>query len=357
MRTHDAIAVAPSSQPGTMTHRLDVRDLKVYFFLDEGILKAVDGVDFALGDKETVGVIGESGSGKTQFARALMRLVTKPGEIVKGSALLRRKDDSMIDLLGMEPDDPELRSIRGDDVAMIFQEPMTAFSPVHTVGAQISEMVALHTTLSRSQIRAHVEDLFRRVGISNPRQRFDEYPHQLSGGMRQRAMIAMALSCNPKVVLADEPTTALDVTIQAQILDLLMELRHSQDMAVIYITHNLAVVAEAVDRVYVMYLGKVVESAPTKRLFANPLMPYTRLLLRSIPRPGVRVDRLEVIKGTVPTPIDAPWQCPFFGRCPDAMPGKCDQAMPALVEYEPGHFARCFLHSDATEPEDEWTRI
>jgi len=337
--------------------RLEVRDLKTYFFLDEGILKAVDGVDFDLADRETVGVIGESGSGKTQFARSLMRLMTEPGEIVKGTALLRRKDDDIIDMLALEPDADELRSIRGNEIAMIFQEPMTAFSPVHTVGAQISEMVGLHTDLSKRQRRDHVVDLFRRVGIANPGQRFDEYPHQLSGGMRQRAMIAMALSCNPKVVLADEPTTALDVTIQAQILDLLMELQQSQDMAVIYITHNLAVVAEAVSRVYVMYLGKVVESAPTKRLFANPLMPYTRQLLRSIPRPGVHVERLEVIKGTVPTPLDPPWQCPFFSRCPDAMPGKCDQAMPALVEYEPGHFARCYLHSDATEPEDEWTRI
>lgn len=314
-------------------------------------------MDFELAERETVGVIGESGSGKTQFARSLMRLVTAPGEIVKGRAVLRRKNGSAVDICGLAPNAAELRSIRGNDVAMIFQEPMTAFSPVHTVGFQIGEMVALHTKLSKAEIREHVVDLFRKVGIANPGQRFDAYPHEMSGGMRQRAMIAMALSCNPTVVLADEPTTALDVTIQAQILDLLMELRQSQDMAVIYITHNLAVVAEAVDRVYVMYLGKVVESAPTKRLFANPLMPYTRLLLRSIPRPGVQIERLEVIKGSVPTPIDPPWQCPFFNRCPDAMPGTCDQAMPALVEYEPGHYARCFLHSDATEPEDEWTHI
>lgn len=357
MSIYDARVIAGNAQPGTKQNRLEVQDLKTYFFLDEGILKAVDGVSMAIGDRESVGIIGESGSGKTIFARSLMRLVAKPGEIIDGTAILRRKNGSSIDILALEPDAPELRSMRGDDIAMVFQEPMTAFSPVHTIGAQIREMVALHTNLTKPEIRDHVVELLRRVGISNPRQRFDEYPHQLSGGMRQRAMIAMALSCNPKIVLADEPTTALDVTIQAQILDLLRDLQQSQDMAVIYITHNLAVVAETVDRVYVMYLGKVVESAPTKQLFANPLMPYTRQLLRSIPRPGVHVDRLEVIKGTVPTPIDPAWHCPFWSRCPNAMPGKCDQAMPALVEYEPEHWARCFLHSDATEAEDAWTRI
>lgn len=357
MSTSESSVIEANPQPEMKPNRLEVQDIKTYFFLDEGILKAVDGVSMTVGDRETIGLIGESGSGKTVFSRSLMRLVTKPGEIVKGNAILRRKNGSVVDILALEPDAEELRSLRGNDIAMVFQEPMTAFSPVYTIGNQISEMVRLHTDLTKPQIRDHVVELLRQVGISNPRQRFDEYPHQLSGGMRQRAMIAMALSCHPKIIIADEPTTALDVTIQAQILDLLRELQQAQDMAVIYITHNLAVVAETVDRVYVMYLGKVVESAPTKRLFANPLMPYTRQLLRSIPRPGVRVDRLEVIKGTVPTPLDPPWHCPFFSRCPDAMPGKCDQAMPALVEYEPGHFARCYLHSDATEAEDEWTRI
>ncbi len=344
-------------QSETKKNRLEVRDLKVYFFLDEGILKAVDGLNLSVGDQETIGVIGESGSGKSVAARSLMRLVTRPGEIVKGTALLRRKDGSTIDIFALEPDHEELRSLRGNDISMVFQEPMSAFSPVHTIGAQIGEMVAIHTDLTKQEIRAHVVEMLRRVGISNPEQRFNEYPFQLSGGMRQRAMIAMALSCQPKIVLADEPTTALDVTIQAQILELMRELQQSEDMSVIYITHNMAVVAETVDRVYVMYLGRVVESSPTKNLFANPLHPYTRLLLRSIPRPGVKVDRLEVIKGTVPTPLDLPWHCPFFSRCPDAMPGKCDRAMPALVEYEPEHFARCYLHSDATEPEDEWTRV
>jgi len=287
----------------------------------------------------------------------LLRLVTRPGEIIKGSALLRRKDGSIVDILTLESNSSEMRSIRGDEISIVFQEPMTSFSPVHTIGFQISEMFKLHTDLNAAEIRENVVELLRRVGISNPKQRFDEYPHQLSGGMRQRAMIAMALSCKPQIVIADEPTTALDVTIQAQILELMKELQHEADMSVVYITHNMAVIAENVDRVYVMYLGRVVESTTTQRLFSNPLHPYTQKLLRSIPRPGHRVDRLEVIAGSVPNAIDPPVQCGFFSRCPAAMAGKCDRAVPELTEIEEGHFVRCFLYSEKTEPEDEWTRI
>ncbi len=337
--------------------RLEVRDLKTYFFLDEGIVKAVDGVDLTVADGETIGVIGESGCGKTVMTQSLMRLVMPPGEIVQGTARLSRKDGSVVDIFALEPQSPVLRSIRGNEIAMIFQEPMTAFSPVYTIGFQISEMVSLHMPLRAAQARDHVIGLLERVGISNPRQRFDEYPHQLSGGMRQRAMIAMALSCNPKIILADEPTTALDVTIQAQILDLLRELQSEQGMSVVYITHNMAVIAETVDRVYVMYLGQVVESTTTRELFANPQHPYTQQLLRSIPRPGQRVDRLEVIRGTVPTPIDLPQQCGFVARCPAAKAGVCDKAMPALIERTPGHAVRCFLYGQETEPEDDWTHI
>jgi len=338
-------------------NRLELHDLKTYFFLDEGIVKAVDGVDLTLGDGETIGVIGESGCGKSVMGQSIMRLIVQPGEIVKGTALLHRKDGTQMDIFALEPNSPALRSIRGNEIAMIFQEPMTAFSPVYTIGQQISEMVALHTKIEPSKIRDHVVGLLNRVGISNPSQRFDEYPHQLSGGMRQRAMIAMALSCSPKIILADEPTTALDVTIQAQILDLLKQLQREEGMSVIFVTHNMAVIAETVERVYVMYLGQVVESTTTQGLFANPLHPYTQKLLRSIPKPGQRVDRLEVIKGTVPTPIDMPLQCGFASRCPSMMAGLCDKKMPALVEIEPGHFARCFLHSQETEPQDEWTNI
>lgn len=338
-------------------NQLEIQDLKTYFFLDEGIVKAVDGVDLAVGEQETIGVIGESGCGKSVMSQSIMRLVQPPGEVVKGKALLRRKDGSMVDIFALKPNSPHLRAIRGNEIAMVFQEPMTAFSPVHTIGHQISEMVGLHTDFTDERIRDHVVMMLNRVGISNPSQRFNEYPHQLSGGMRQRAMIALALSCSPKIVLADEPTTALDVTIQAQILDLLNELQREAGMAVIFITHNMAVIAESVERVYVMYLGQVVETTSTQRLFANPLHPYTQRLMRSIPKPGQRVDKLEVISGTVPTPIDLPRRCGFVTRCPSAIPGLCDQSMPALKEAEPGHSVRCFLYSQEMEPEDEWTHI
>ena len=338
-------------------NRLRVDDLKTYFFLDEGIVKAVDGVSLTVGDQETVGVIGESGCGKSVMAKSLLRLIGSPGEIVKGSVVLKNKAGLFIDILAFEPDSSQLRAVRGNEISMIFQEPMTAFSPVHTIGFQISEMVAAHTRLNKRQIREYVVDLLNRVGISNPAQRFDEYPYQLSGGMRQRALIAMALSCKPQIVIADEPTTALDVTIQAQILELMKELQREEDMSMIYITHDLGVVAESVDRVYVMYLGRVVEMTTTEQLFSSPQHPYTQKLLRSIPQPGHHVDKLEVIAGTVPSAMDPPIQCPFFSRCPFAMPGKCDQAVPALVEKTEGHFVRCFLHCDETEPEDEWTRI
>lgn len=338
-------------------NRLEIKNLKTYFFLDEGIVKAVDGVDLTVGEQETIGIIGESGCGKSVMSLSIMRLVQPPGEVVKGSATLVRKDHSVVDIFSFAPDANELRSIRGNDIAMVFQEPMTAFSPVYTIGKQISEMVELHRKINKKQAREHVINLLNRVGISNPAQRFNEYPHQLSGGMRQRAMIALALSCNPKIIFADEPTTALDVTIQAQILDLMRELQREQNMSVVYITHNMAVIAETVDRVYVMYLGQVVESTTTRRLFTNPLHPYTQKLLRSIPKPGQQVDKLEVISGTVPSPIDLPRQCGFVTRCTQAIAGKCDKLMPALVEKEEGHAVRCFLHSEEVEPEDEWTHI
>jgi oligopeptide/dipeptide ABC transporter ATP-binding protein len=338
-------------------NRLELKDLKTYFFLDEGIVKAVDGVDITVGDQETIGIIGESGCGKSVMSQSIMRLIQPPGEVVKGIALLQRKDGSQIDIFSLPPNSPQLREIRGSEISMVFQEPMTAFSPVYTIGHQIREMVELHTQLKGRAIREHVVDMLNRVGISNPSQRYDEYPHQLSGGMRQRAMIAMALSCSPKVVLADEPTTALDVTIQAQILDLMRELQRTEDMSVVYITHNMAVIAETVERVYVMYLGKVVETTTTPQLFANPLHPYTQKLLRSIPKPGQKVEKLEVISGTVPTPIDLPRQCGFVSRCEHAMPGLCDKFQPALIEKEPGHAVRCFLYSQEKELEDEWTNI
>jgi oligopeptide/dipeptide ABC transporter ATP-binding protein len=338
-----------------MNNLLELKDLKTYFFLDEGIVKAVDGVDITIGERETVGVIGESGCGKSTMAHSILRLIVSPGELVHGNARLRRKDGEQVDLFAYEPDSPELREIRGGEVAMVFQEPMTSFSPVHTIGAQIAEMVELHTDLEADEVREHVVDLLRRVGISNPDQRFDQYPHELSGGMRQRAMIAMALSCKPNLLIADEPTTALDVTIQAQILKLLKQLQEEEQMSALYITHNLGVVAEHVDRVYVMYLGKVVETATTAELFANPLHPYTQKLLKSVPRPGHRVDRLEVIDGSVPTPIGLPPQCGFSSRCPQFMPGTCDAAVPALTApQDDAHQVRCYLYSKQADPKDVW---
>ena len=337
--------------------RLSVSGLRTYFFLDQGVLKAVDGVDFWVGDGEAVGIIGESGCGKSITAQSMLQLVRGQGQIVAGEAKLRRKDGSIVDVLAFDSNSPEMRGVRGDEMSIIFQEPMTSFSPVHTVGSQIGEVLRLHTQLQPAEIRMRVIEMLRKVGISNPELRIDEYPHQLSGGMRQRAMIAMALICNPQIVIADEPTTALDVTIQAQILDLMRQLQGELGMSVVYITHNMAVVAENVSRVYVMYLGRVVETATTARLFSHPSHPYTEALLRSIPHPGKPVDRLEVIEGSVPSAIDPPRRCGFFTRCRKAMPGVCDTAVPAMTKVAEGHYTRCFLNSDEKEAEDEWTRL
>jgi peptide/nickel transport system ATP-binding protein len=355
----------PSAVPGpaagdstnTAMPRLTVHDLRSYFFTREGIVKAVDGVDLVVGDRETVGVIGESGCGKSVMAHSLLRLVRPPGEIVAGQVLLKREDEQTVDILALEPRSPQLRSIRGGEIAMVFQEPMTSFSPVHSVGRQVAEMISTHVAISRAEARSRVVDLFARVGISNPQHRYDEYPHQMSGGMRQRAMIAMALANSPRVIIADEPTTALDVTIQAQILELMKELQDERDMSTVFITHNMGLIAEQVDRVYVMYLGRVVESATTDQLFANPSHPYTRKLLQAVPRPGRAVERLETIEGTVPTPIDLPRQCGFASRCQVAIEGRCDTHVPAMREIEDGHFVRCFLHSDVEEDAHAWANV
>jgi oligopeptide/dipeptide ABC transporter ATP-binding protein len=336
--------------------RLELRGLKTYFFVNEGIVKAVDGVDLTVNERESVGVIGESGSGKTAMAQSLLRLVPKPGEIVQGKATLHCKDGRQMDIFALEPNSAELKGIRGGEIGIVFQEPKMSFSPVHTIGTQISEMVRAHTSMSRREVRDYVIDLLNRVEISNPRQRFEEYPHQLSGGMAQRAMIAMALSCKPSLLIADEATTALDVTIQAQILELLKRLEEEEGLSAIYITHNLGVVAEQVDRVYVMYLGRVVETATTERLFASPMHPYTQKLLLSAPRPGQRTKRLEAIEGSVPSPIGRPVQCGFYSRCPSRLP-KCGQTIPALIEVEEGHEVRCFLYNEQEEPEDDWTFV
>ncbi|MBK8023107.1 MAG: ABC transporter ATP-binding protein [Chloroflexi bacterium] len=329
---------------------LEVRNLRTYFKLDEGILKAVDGFDLRVRETTTVGIIGESGCGKSVTAQSILRIVPPPGRIVDGEICLDRREQPPVDLTKLEPNGPEIRSIRGKDISMVFQEPMTSLSPVHTVGDQIMETILLHVTKNKREAQDMAIDMINRVGISNPSQRFREYPHQLSGGMRQRAMIAMALACNPRVLIADEPTTALDVTVQAQILELMKKLQEEFGMAIIYITHNLGVIAEIADEVNVMYLGRVVERANAVELFRNPLHPYTARLLNSIPKVGQKArTRLDAIKGNVPIPLDPPIECGFYSRCAEAIAGRCNQAVPALVDMGNQHYVRCFLHSQEQE--------
>ena len=330
---------------------LEVSDLRTYFNLTEGTLKAVDGVDLTIAPHQTVGVIGESGSGKSVTAQSILQIVPPPGAIQSGQIILRPSKGRPVDLCQLNPRSREIRAIRGAEISMVFQEPMTSLSPVHTVGAQIIEAIQLHITRDKRKAKSIALDMINRVGISNPRQRYDEYPHQLSGGMRQRAMIAMALSCSPSLLIADEPTTALDVTVQAQILELMKELQNEFGMAIMYITHDLGVIAEIADEVNVMYLGRVVERASTVELFKNPLHPYTQRLLKSIPRLGGRGrGRLDAIRGNVPVPMNPPPQCGFASRCDDFIAGKCDAAVPSLVDMGNQHFVRCYLHSEESEP-------
>lgn len=330
---------------------LEVQDLRTYFNLPEGTLKAVDGVDINIAPRQTVGVIGESGSGKSVTAQSILQIVPPPGAIQSGRIFLKGSNGSRVDLCQLNPRSREIRAIRGAEISMVFQEPMTSLSPVHTIGAQIAEAIQLHVTRDKRKVKRITLDMINRVGISNPKQRFDEYPHQLSGGMRQRAMIAMALSCSPSLLIADEPTTALDVTVQAQILELMKELQNEFGMAIMYITHDLGVIAEIADEVNVMYLGRVVERASTVELFKNPLHPYTQRLLKSIPRLGGRGrGRLDAIRGNVPVPMNPPPQCGFASRCDDFIAGKCDAAVPSLVDMGNQHFVRCYLHSESSEP-------
>ena len=321
---------------------LDVTDLRTYFYLRHGILKAVDGVSFQLKPHETLAIVGESGCGKSMTALSLMRLIPDPpGKIVSGSVKLAGRD-----LIAL--DEPAMRRVRGKDISMIFQEPMTSLNPVMTVGNQIAEALLLHEGLSRGDAMKRALDILRLVRMPEPEQRLREYPHQLSGGMRQRVMIAMALACNPKVLLADEPTTALDVTIQAQILDIILDLQKKLGTAVILITHDLGVVAETAQRVIVMYAGRKVEEALVGELFARPLHPYTHGLMASIPRlelmrggRGETKRRLEEIKGIVPALTNLPTGCTFAPRCPHAI-DKCRREFPPYEEKTPGHWAACW---------------
>jgi peptide/nickel transport system ATP-binding protein/oligopeptide transport system ATP-binding protein len=319
---------------------LEVRDLRTYFHTEEGVARAVDGVSFAVGRGQTLGLVGESGCGKSVSAFSIMRLVPDPpGRIEAGQVLFKGRD-----LLAL--DEEEMRRVRGDDIAMIFQEPMTSLNPVLTCGFQIAEAVVLHQQVPMQEARVRAVEMLHLVGIPAPEQRIDEYPHQLSGGMRQRVMIAMALSCNPDVLIADEPTTALDVTIQAQILALLESLQESLQMAIVMITHDLGVIAETADQVAVMYAGQIVEHAETQALFAHPRHPYTRGLLRSIPRLDDEQERLDIIPGVVPDARSFPQGCRFAPRCPLA-DAHCRAETPPLEEIEAGHWASCWKAGDA----------
>jgi len=329
---------------------LSVRNLKTYFAQDEGTVKAVDGVSFDLHPGTTLGIVGESGCGKSITARSILRIVDRPGRIVEGEIQFRRPAANggagrTVDLARLDSNGTEMRSIRGAEIALIFQEPMSSFSPVHTVGNQIIEAILLHQKISRRDARDRAIDMLRRVGVSSPEERVDQLSNQLSGGLRQRAMIAMALSCHPTLLIADEPTTALDVTTQTQILELMRRLQQEDGMAIMLITHDLGVVAEMATDVAVMYLGRVVEQAPVDAIFHAPRHPYTRALLRSIPRMRARSrDRLTPIAGAVPHPYDRPTGCPFHPRCAEFIAGRCDREAPSLKPVGDRHAVSCFLY-------------
>lgn len=328
---------------------LEIKNLKTYFFLDEGIVKAVDGVSFEVKRGKTIGIVGESGCGKSVTALSILRLTGSRSKIVEGNILFYKDEEkkSVIDIAKLDPLGPEIRSIRGKEIAMIFQEPMTSFSPVHTIGDQIIETIILHQNMDKKRAREAAIELLRVVGVPKPEIRIDEYPHQLSGGMCQRAMIAMALSCRPALLIADEPTTNLDVTIQAQILELLKELQKLFGMAILMITHNLGVIAEMAEEVIVMYLGRIVESAPVEEIFYNPLHPYTRALIESIPKIGKKEKgKLKAIKGMVPDPYNLPLGCTFYPRCPEYIEGLCDKEIPELKEVKPNHKVSCLLYRE-----------
>jgi oligopeptide/dipeptide ABC transporter ATP-binding protein len=332
---------------------LAVDALRVHFHLDEGLVRAVDGVSFEVPPGKVVGIVGESGCGKSVTMKAILRIVEAPGRVVGGRMLFRGGNGEVVDLARLDPRGAAMRAIRGAEIALIPQEPMVAFSPVHTVGDQVVEALCLHQrkwrpqgpTLSSADARRMTVELFHDVGISMPAERVDAYAWQLSGGLRQRAMIAMALSCRPRLLIADEPTTAIDVTTQAQILNLLRDLQRRRGTAIVFITHDLGVIAQLAHHVVVMYLGRVVEQGPVDDIFHAPRHPYTRALLRSIPSLlAAPQSALPTIAGSIPHPLGRPAGCAFHPRCPDVMPGVCDRQPPALRPVAPAQSAACFLY-------------
>ena len=326
-----------------MANLLEVKDLTTHFFTQDGVVKAVDGISYTLAEGEVLGVVGESGCGKSVHALSIMRLVANPpGRTVGGEILFEGEN-----LLNM--DDSEMRHIRGNRIAMVFQEPMTSLNPVLTIGRQLTETLELHQNMARQEARARAAELLQTVGIPDAESRLSDYPHQFSGGMRQRVMIAMALSCNPRLIIADEPTTALDVTIQAQILELMRDLAEEFGTAMVIITHNLGVVARYAHRVVVMYAGKIVETGTAHDIYRNPRHPYTIALLNSVPRlDATERVRLDAIQGLPPDLVDLPQGCSFAPRCKYAYE-RCTQETPVLVETDTNHTSACWRHDELTE--------
>jgi oligopeptide/dipeptide ABC transporter ATP-binding protein len=324
---------------------LSVRDLKTYFVGDEGTVRAVDGTSFDLFPGETLGIVGESGCGKSVTARSILRIVERPGRIVGGEILMRRADGSVVDLVKLPSDGAQMRAIRGGEIGLVFQEPMSSLSAFYTIGNQLVEGIRLHAPLSKRAARARAIELLAMVGIPRPAQRVDAYSFELSGGLRQRVMIALALAAEPRILIADEPTTALDVTTQAQILELIRRLQKERGLAVILITHDMGVIAEMTDHVVVMYLGHEVETGPVDAIFHAPAHPYTRSLLRSIPSVlAAPRSRLATIAGSIPHPFARPSGCPFHPRCPDYMRGICEKTFPEEVAIGKSHAAACHLY-------------
>jgi len=331
---------------------LSVRELKAYFPLDEGLVKAVDGISFDVLPGQVLGIVGESGCGKSVAMKAILQIIEPPGQIMHGRIFLANRDEMLpgTDIAQLNPASGQMRKIRGAEIALIPQEPMSSFSPVHTIGDQIIEAIRLHQPVNQIQARARAVDLLQSVGVPSPEQRMDAYSWQLSGGLRQRAMIAMALSCNPRLLIADEPTTAIDVTTQAQILNLLRSLQHERNTAIIFITHDLGVIAQMASHVVVMYLGRVMEQGAVNDIFLQPKHPYTKALLRSIPSiTSAAHIKLPTISGSIPHPFNRPTGCPFHPRCEEILAGICEQRIPRLMPIEATQFASCFQYSSEAE--------
>ena len=329
---------------------LSVRALETFFRPDEGVVRAVDGASFDLYPGRTLGIVGESGCGKSVTARSILRIVERPGKVESGEVLLRRGDGRVVDLVTIDDQSAEMRDIRGGEIGYVFQEPMSSLSSFHTIGNQVIEAIRLHRAMSAKAARERAIELLQLVGIPRPEQRVDSYSFELSGGLRQRVMIALALAAEPRILIADEPTTALDVTTQAQILELIRKIQVERNLAVILITHDMGVIAEMADTVSVMYLGRVVEQGPVDTIFHAPKHPYTQALLRSIPSVLAEPrSRLATIAGSIPHPYARPPGCPFHPRCQSFKPGVCDQSAPPVTTLDAAHEVRCFLYGASTE--------